>query len=77
MEEPCIFCLKKRHQSSPAVMFARLRPNRRYMLECTITTNTNSRLLVLVVIVHSKQKVICGTLEQQSVSGPMCREEVP
>ena len=30
MEEPCIFCLEKRQQSSPAVMFARLRSNRRY-----------------------------------------------
>ena len=29
-EEPCIFCLEKRQQSSPAVMFARLRSNRRY-----------------------------------------------
>ena len=28
MEEPCIFCLKKRQQSNPAVMFARLRSNR-------------------------------------------------
>jgi len=26
----CIFCLEKRQQSSPAVMFARLRSNRRY-----------------------------------------------
>ena len=29
-EELCIFCLEKRQQSSPAVMFARLRSNRRY-----------------------------------------------
>ena len=29
-EEPCIFCLEKRQQSSPAVMFARLRSNKRY-----------------------------------------------
>ena len=26
----CMFCLEKRQQSSPAVMFARLRSNRRY-----------------------------------------------
>ena len=30
MEEFCIFCLEKRQQSSSAVMFARLRSNRRY-----------------------------------------------
>ena len=30
MEKLCIFCLAKRQQSSPAVMFARLRSNRRY-----------------------------------------------
>ena len=30
MEEFCVFCLKKRQQYSPAVMFARLRSNRRY-----------------------------------------------
>ena len=29
-EEPCMLCLEKRQQSSPAVMFARLRSNRRY-----------------------------------------------
>ena len=29
-DEPCILCLEKRQQSSPAVMFARLRSNRRY-----------------------------------------------
>ncbi len=29
-EEPPMFCLEKRQQSSPAVMFARLRSNRRY-----------------------------------------------
>ena len=30
MEEVCMFCLEKRQQSSSAVMFARLRSNRRY-----------------------------------------------
>ena len=30
MEEVCMFCLEKRQQSSRAVMFARLRSNRRY-----------------------------------------------
>ena len=29
-DEPCRLCLEKRQQSSPAVMFARLRSNRRY-----------------------------------------------
>ena len=29
-DEPCRWCLEKRQQSSPAVMFARLRSNRRY-----------------------------------------------
>ena len=30
IEEPCIFCLKKRQQSSPSVMFARLKSNKQY-----------------------------------------------
>ena len=51
-EEFCMFCLEKRQQYSPAVMFARLRSNRRYK------PSDYGRYTC------RKLKVICGALEQ-------------
>ena len=50
-EEFCVLCLRKRQQSSSAVMFARLRSNRRYK------PGDQGREIV------KKTKVICGALE--------------